>query len=223
MDPLKFAQLLCSRLCHDLITPVGTITNGLEILHDPSPIDHELFELTSHSAQNLAQRLIYYRAAFGYAGPQELKSLEKFQGLLKTYLESHKITLDFQQEGDLKLLPETLKKLSRLILNLAGVMIECAPYGGDLSISFGAPTAQEVTILLTLTGCLLDFKKDHQQALNGLIIEDAITAQNIQSYLSYLLAEQAQVSLQINSIGRDKLEVSIVNQKVGMSDYGSLF
>ena len=70
LDPMDLAALLCSRVCHDVISPVGAIVNGLEVLEDeddPSMRDVAL-ELIKKSARSASARLQFCRLAFGAAG-----------------------------------------------------------------------------------------------------------------------------------------------------------
>src|SRR6188508_1792327 len=64
------AALLCSRLCHDLLSPIGALSNGLELLADEK--DPEMrarcFELLEQSAKISADKLKFFRLAFGAAG-----------------------------------------------------------------------------------------------------------------------------------------------------------
>mgnify|MGYP003420189372 CR=1 FL=1 len=70
MDPVEFASLLCSRLCHDLLSPVGALNNGIELLADET--DPEMrarcLELLADSARASANKLKFFRLAFGAAG-----------------------------------------------------------------------------------------------------------------------------------------------------------
>ena len=69
LEPLDLAALLCSRVCHDVISPVGAIVNALEVLEedDPSMKDFAL-DLIKKSARNASARLQFARLAFGAAG-----------------------------------------------------------------------------------------------------------------------------------------------------------
>src|SRR3954463_3035806 len=70
LDSLDLAALLCSRVCHDVISPVGAIVNGLEVLEDdddPS-MRKVAIELIKRSAHSASSRLQFCRLAFGAAG-----------------------------------------------------------------------------------------------------------------------------------------------------------
>ena len=70
LDPMDLAALLCSRVCHDVISPVGAIVNGLEVLEDETdPSMREVaMELIKKSANSASAKLQFCRLAFGAAG-----------------------------------------------------------------------------------------------------------------------------------------------------------
>ena len=70
MDSLDLASLLCSRLCHDLMSPVGALNNGIELLADEDDPDmrEKCLELVGESARTSANKLKFFRLAFGAAG-----------------------------------------------------------------------------------------------------------------------------------------------------------
>ncbi len=76
-DALELAALLCSRVCHDLISPVGAIVNGLEVLDDnPKPEDRDFaLDLIRKSAKTASARLQFCRLAFGAAGRRARRSI----------------------------------------------------------------------------------------------------------------------------------------------------
>ena len=70
LEPLELAALLCSRVCHDLISPAGAIVNGLEVLEDGGDEETKKFalDLIKKSAKTASARLQFCRIAFGAAG-----------------------------------------------------------------------------------------------------------------------------------------------------------
>src|SRR5580700_3152456 len=70
LDPLDLAALLCSRVCHDVISPVGAIVNGLEMLDEEKDAEMRGFalDLVKKSAHTASARLQFCRLAFGAAG-----------------------------------------------------------------------------------------------------------------------------------------------------------
>ncbi|WP_438730820.1 histidine phosphotransferase family protein [Parasphingorhabdus sp. DH2-15] len=127
------ASLLCSRLCHDLLSPVGALNNGLELLADEN--DPEMrkrcLDLLDESARAAAQKLKFYRLAFGAAGgfgdqvdASEAKSL--IAGLL---VDKSSIKLDWQVSS-----PTMPKAGIKILLNLCLIAVEALVRGGDLVV-----------------------------------------------------------------------------------------
>lgn len=77
LDDLDLAALMCSRVCHDVISPVGAITNGLEVLDDDP--DEEMrgfaFDLIKKSARQASAKLQFARLAFGARVRRERRSI----------------------------------------------------------------------------------------------------------------------------------------------------
>ena len=95
-DNLELAALLCSRVCHDLISPVGAIVNGLEVLDDnPKPEDREFaLDLIRKSAKTASARLQFCRLAFGAAGSSGAQiDLGDAQTMARGHLEDGKTTI----------------------------------------------------------------------------------------------------------------------------------
>ena len=70
LPPVDFAALLCSRLCHDLLSPVGALNNGIELLEDEQDesMRAQCMELLADSARTTAAKLKFFRLACGAAG-----------------------------------------------------------------------------------------------------------------------------------------------------------
>src|SRR6202041_2336474 len=95
-DALELAALLCSRVCHDLISPVGAIVNGLEVLDDdPKPEDREFaLDLIRKSAKTASARLQFCRLAFGAAGSSGAQiDLGDAQAMARGHLEDAKTNI----------------------------------------------------------------------------------------------------------------------------------
>src|SRR5436309_4623429 len=131
-DNLELAALLCSRVCHDLISPVGAIVNGLEVLDDnPKPEDREFaLELIRKSARSASARLQFCRLAFGANGSSGAQiDLGDAQTMARGHLEDAKtrITWNLQRV----LLP---KNKVKLLLNMLVIAQQTIPRGGVLTV-----------------------------------------------------------------------------------------
>src|SRR3979490_2598678 len=131
-DALELAALLCSRVCHDLISPVGAIVNGLEVLDDnPKPEDREFaLDLIPKSAKTASARLQFCRLAFGAAGSSGAQiDLGDAQAMARGHLEDGKTTITWN-------LPRVLlpKNRVKLLLNMMVIAQQTIPRGGTLTI-----------------------------------------------------------------------------------------
>ena len=131
-DALEFAALLCSRVCHDLISPVGAIVNGLEVLDDnPRPEDRDFaLDLIRKSARTASARLQFCRLAFGAAGSAGAQiDLGDAQMMSRGQIEDGKTTITWN-------LPRLLlpKNKVKLLLNMLVVAQQTIPRGGRLTV-----------------------------------------------------------------------------------------
>src|SRR3982750_4765581 len=96
LEGLDLAALLCSRVCHDLISPVGAIMNGLEVMEDGKDEETSKFamDLIKKSAKTASAKLQFCRLAFGAAGSAGAQiDLGDAQTLARGFLEGHKTKL----------------------------------------------------------------------------------------------------------------------------------
>jgi len=129
---LDLAALLCSRVCHDLISPVGAIVNGLEVLEEDKDEETRTFalDLIKKSAQAASAKLQFCRLAFGAAGSAgaqiELGDAEK---AARGLLEDGKTTLVWNLPPEL-----VAKNRAKLVLNMLMVAGGTIPRGGTLTV-----------------------------------------------------------------------------------------
>jgi histidine phosphotransferase ChpT len=131
-DTLELAALLCSRVCHDLISPVGAIVNGLEVLDDnPKPDDREFaLDLIRKSAKTASARLQFCRLAFGAAGSSGAQiDLGDAQTMARGHLEDGKTTITWNLPREL-----LAKNKVKLLLNMLVIAQQTIPRGGVLTV-----------------------------------------------------------------------------------------
>lgn len=131
-DALELAALLCSRVCHDLISPVGAIVNGLEVLDDnPKPEDRDFaLDLIRKSARTASARLQFCRLAFGAAGSAGAQiDLGDAEAMARGFMEDGKTSLSWNLSR--VLLP---KNQVKLLLNMLVIALQTIPRGGVLTV-----------------------------------------------------------------------------------------
>lgn len=133
LDGLDLAALLCSRVCHDVISPVGAIVNGLEVLEDDQDESMREFalELIGKSARQASARLKFARIAFGAAGSAGASiDLADAEGVAKGMFADEKTKLEWRA-------PQALfpKNKVKLLLNLVMVATSAIPRGGLIDVT----------------------------------------------------------------------------------------
>jgi histidine phosphotransferase ChpT len=132
LDSLDLAALLCSRVCHDVISPVGAIVNGLEVLEDENDASMRDFalDLIRKSARQASARLQFARLAFGAAGSAGASiDLGDAEQVARGMFQDDKVTLSWSAPR--ALLP---KNRVKLLLNLLVIATNAVPRGGTIDV-----------------------------------------------------------------------------------------
>jgi histidine phosphotransferase ChpT len=184
-DALEFAALLCSRVCHDLISPVGAIVNGLEVLDDnPKPEDRDFaLELIRKSAKTASARLQFCRLAFGAAGSAGAQiDLGDAQAMARGHIEDGKTTIVWN-------LPRLLlpKNRVKLLLNMLVIAQQTIPRGGTLTVD-AIGEGDKMGFRVTATGLNARLPQNIAALLSSQHAPGA-DAHAVQPYYTRLLAE----------------------------------
>jgi histidine phosphotransferase ChpT len=176
---LELASLLCSRLCHDMLSPVGALTNGLELLADER--DPEMrkrcFELLEQSAKISADKLKFFRLAFGAAGGfGEMVPVAEARTLIDALVGNNgRIEVNWALASDS--LP---KPAVKTLLNLALIAIEALVRGGTLDIGAELRASEfdrgASEIVVRAAGQRIAFDEDIGRALDGTLADRELSS-----------------------------------------------
>jgi histidine phosphotransferase ChpT len=133
-DPLlDFASLLCSRLCHDLLSPVGAINNGLELLADENDpaLRRQYMDLLADSARVSADKLKFFRLAFGAAGGfgDRIAASEVRSAIEALVKGNSRIAFGWMVDGE-----DISRGATRILLNLGLIALDALIRGGRLDV-----------------------------------------------------------------------------------------
>jgi histidine phosphotransferase ChpT len=192
LDSLDLAALLCSRVCHDVISPVGAIVNGLEVLeddNDPSMREFAL-ELIEKSAKQASARLQFARLAFGAAGSAGASiDLGDAEQVARGLFLDDKIS--FSWSAPRLLFP---KNRVKLLLNLIMIATTAIPRGGAIAVTVsGDPEACEFVI--RSKGLNARIPAHAEALLAGDSESGAIDAHGIQVYYAGMVARASRMSV----------------------------
>ncbi len=192
---LKVAQLLSSRICHDLVGPIGAINSGLELIEEDPDDDGAALGLMAGSAGEASRRLAFYRSAFGLgaATPRTAgwkPTLDEARTLAEVFLQSGKVTLKWQDisAGAISPAPPGAAKVVLIIILMAS---ESLPRGGVVELSF-AELDDGLGVGLTASGEGGALREDLRDAMapDAGTAGEGLSARNVHAYLAQCLARE---------------------------------
>ena len=213
MNPVDLASLLCSRLCHDLMSPVGALNNGIELLADEQDPDmrDKCLELLAASARASANKLKFFRLAFGAAGGfgEDVDTHEAEAALEGVFGAERRIELGWVvSEGKLP------KGAVKLLLNLSLLAGDALVRGGRLDV--GAETRDgEIELAVRAEGprILLDpvLRETLTSGAGGTTVEPRAAG----AWLAHSLASEAGGTIQLSDPDDDVLMIGAVIPRQG--------
>lgn len=203
---LDLAALLCSRLCHDLLSPVGAINNGLELLADEKDPEmrQRCLELLEQSARTSANKLKFFRLAFGAAGGfGEMVPSEEPQQLITALVDANdRLSLEWAV-SEAKLAKPAVK----VLLNLAAIGIDALVRGGELKV--GAETrGGQTEIVIAATGKKVVFDETIGAALNGKLATAELSGRTAPAHMVHLLLQDEGGRIQV-AHAEDRLIIGV--------------
>lgn len=136
IEPERLAALVSSRLCHDLVSPLGAIGNGLELLEMsgafPSIANTPEMMLIAESVEAARARIRWFRLAFGQAGAEQRLSMAELSALLADVEKGGRLRLRLDAQGDLP------RDEARLILLAVMCLDTALAWGGSVLVCRGA-------------------------------------------------------------------------------------
>ena len=196
INTVDFASLLCSRLCHDLLSPVGALNNGLELLadeHDPE-MRARCLELLSESARTSANKLKFFRLAFGAAGGfgEEVDSREAKAAIEGLFGVDGRIELGWMV-GEAALSKTAIK----VLLNLALMGGDALVRGGRLDVG-AERNGVKTEIVVRADGPRLVLDAELRKALLGEVAPDALTPRAAAAWLVHQIVSETGGVIQVS-------------------------
>lgn len=207
---LRVVQLLCSRLCHDLVGPAGAINAGLELMGDAATDPDEALALVDRSAQQVASRLAFYRMAFGQAGNAGATApLADARKLAEGFLAGGGVALDWPDDAGYDAAKPIPSAAVKLVLNMMLLGIESLPRGGVLTIRF-ADLADGVGVAMTACGENAALRDDVRQALDLAVPAAELSVRTVQGHFAAWLARKMAAEIEITEGSDDAVRLAVV-------------
>ncbi len=196
LEDIDLAALLCSRVCHDVISPVGAIANGLEVLEDED--DPEMrqiaFDLITQSAKSASAKLQFCRMAFGAAGSMgTLIDLGEAGDITTMFIGNEKISLKWNAPR-----VQRPKSEVKLLLNMVLMGMSSIPRGGEIIVE-----ADENGFTVRAVGDRAKIPEKILAVMNGELEASELDARLVQVYYAMRLASEAVYGLTAEMSGDD--------------------
>ena len=201
LSDIDLAALLCSRVCHDIISPVGAIANGLELMDDPdtdAALRATALDMVRSSAKTATAKLKFCRIAFGASGSAGAHiDLGEAGEIAKDFVGNEKTVLDWQAARENRPKAEVKLLLNMLLLAIAGI-----PRGGVVTV-----TVVDRVFNVRAKGERAKLPQAMGDVLNGVAALESLDARLVQPYYAKIMAQQAGLALSMDMDGEDAVLV----------------
>ena len=196
ISPVDFASLLCSRLCHDLLSPVGALNNGLELLADETDpaMRERCMELLAESARTSANKLKFFRLAFGAGGGfgEAIDTREARAAIEGLFGENRRLTI-----GWLVAEEKLPKAAVKVLLNMAMIAGDALVRGGELDIG-AEHEGDTIEIVLRAQGTRVILDEELRSTLVHGTAGDAVTPRAAAAYLVHAVVNESGGSVRVD-------------------------
>lgn len=193
-DSVDFASLLCSRLCHDLLSPVGALNNGIELLADETDprMREQCLSLLADSARTTAGKLKFFRLAFGAGGGYgESIAVHEIRSAVEgMFAPGGKIELQWMVAGE-----SLVKPAAKVLLNLVLLTGEALPRGGVIAIG-AEPQGNAIELAVRGEGMRITFDPNIRAALEG---QGELTTRTAAAFMIRSIAAECNGEVMISS------------------------
>ncbi len=191
IEELRMAELLCTRLCHDLTGPIGAVNNGAEFLSEEGfSMQGQAMELIISSAFSAVTRLQFYRYAYGKVKDHGEANLADKQKLAMDFFTGSKISLDWPDNHTDSSGISVSLKMARLIYNLLIIASSVLVRGGTIGVRIGQDEAGHKQVAITAKGAGLKWDTELETVFTGKFKTADLNPKNVQVYLTKRYADE---------------------------------
>lgn len=197
---IQLTAFMSSRICHDLVGPIGAINNGLELLEEETDADTRAYaqEVIVNSAQAAWTRLEFARLAFGASsGMGQAIDLGQAERIARGYVEEGKHRLQWHAPRHLQL----NKTHARLLMIMIAIAVPALPVGGELHVDVDETGAMP-RLTVRCEGRNARIPDKVEGILSGDDLSD-LDPRSILPYYAARLAEEAGMAIQVVQDGED--------------------
>ncbi|MEZ5967605.1 MAG: histidine phosphotransferase family protein [Hyphomonas sp.] len=186
IDPARLSAYIASRICHDLVSPISSVTNALDLMDEPG--DHEMKaqaeSLLHEGAENAAARIQFLRYAFGSIGLNSgAADIHEAKKITEAFVRSHRPSVEWDIQADHLSFSHV-----RLMMNLVMLGTDSLPRGGVVNVRVRNEAAG-LSMVLTCKGDRAKLKADVSAALAGDEPSEGWRPETIQPYFARMICQ----------------------------------
>jgi histidine phosphotransferase ChpT len=205
---IRVLELLLSKTCHDLVSPVSAINNGVELIEDigGSVVD-EAMKLIGNSAGQASRRLRLFRMAYGRAGSEDAIPTKDVKQTAEQYISGGKVTLAWADELPGEALAQQ-KGYLKVMLNLVILAEEVLAYGGLVTVRPVTET-DRLGVRFEIVGRGAQLTPQLLDAFEGVTAIEELTPRSIQAYITNRFATHFNLTLKHEQLIPDRLDLTL--------------
>ncbi|MDX2028600.1 MAG: histidine phosphotransferase family protein [Alphaproteobacteria bacterium] len=213
---IRVMELLASKFCHDLVSPVSAINNGVELIEDiGGSVVEEAMKLIGDSAGHASRRLRLFRMAYGRAGSEESLGVRDVRLTAEQYLSGGKVVLSWPEDQPSENLVRQ-KGFLKVVLNMVILAEETLPYGGAISLR-AVTQGGEAGCRFEIVGRSAQLSPQLQEALDGKAAVEELTPRSIQAYVTGKFAAHFNLKLAYDQSIPDRLDLSLFESAISLA------
>ncbi len=205
---LHLAELMGSKICHDLVNSVGSLSNGIELLSEmKGAVDKESLDLIARSANLTLVRLKFFRLAFGLNTNKTNTNWDQFYNTIESYGLEYGTNISWQSNKSTGNLSDGEAKL---LLNLFHIAITCLNRGGKMSIEI-SPNGLAEKLKIIVGGKICNINKPVYLAATEEKKPEDISPREVTAYLARLHAKSLNKAIQIKDNKNNQITFEIIS------------
>lgn len=209
---LRMAELLCTRLCHDLTGPIGAVNNGAEFLSEEgATMQGQAVDLIVSSAFSAVSRLQFYRAAYGNVKESGEANLAEKQKQATDYFVGSKITLDWPDTDTEASGVSISIKTARLIFNLLIMASAALIRGGVIVVRVRMDDQGGKHVSVTAKSPHIKWDDEISKILDGKLSAEELTPKNVQAQLTHYFVKDLNATL-LHTVLAEEVVFEVVQQ-----------
>ncbi len=181
---IRVLELLASKICHDLISPIGAISNGIEVMEEIGGDSSEIVPLLSFSAAQANAKLKTLRLAYGLGGSDpSIKPTDVHKVFGEFISGENRISQDWDPYTDLS--PNSKKGFAKVLISSLMLAAEALPKGGVLSVK----QDDNGVVVITGEGENAHFRDGYLHALEHKTPSSKLDPKLVHAYITGILAK----------------------------------